>query len=216
MIYRRTLNKINCIVQSKCRTWNSTTRKWSTAKTPTSNPASVVLELLQSKTLGLNAYPDSMIDLESFGNFYEFCENHTIRKATPQGTLETIACPFRVSGVLTKEQKLIDVINIILGNARSFLTLNGNKYSIVTDKSHDLPVTILNNHNILKDGLSNTKNFNKPIDGYIIKFVNERLNYEYDTIKVYRDGVDKNRTDLTFENIELNYVTDPNREHWTL
>lgn len=198
-----TLNKINCIVQSKCRTWNGS--QWSTTKTATSNPAAVALEIMTSKMLGNYAYKDSQIDLQSFGEFYNFCESHTIVKNGSE-----VKAPFAVGGVLTKEKKLKDLINLILSTGRSYLTMNGNKYSVMTDKPQTLPVTILNNHKILTSGASNTKSFDEIPDVYVVSFVNEQINYENDTITVYADGVDRTRTDLKKEKLDLTFVTAPN------
>lgn len=198
-----TLNNINCIVQQKCRIWNG--EKWSTEKFASSNPAAVVLEIMTSNMLGKYKYDDSKLDLSSFGECYEFCERHTIIKNSNK-----VKAPFEVGGVLTREKKILDVINLVLSTCRSYLSMNGNLYSIVTDKPQNLAVTVLNNHNILAEGLSNSKSFEEIPDAYEVSFINEQLNYEEDTIMVYGDNVDRNRTDLNIEKLELTYITSPN------
>ncbi|MCL2879073.1 MAG: hypothetical protein FWF29_02395 [Treponema sp.] len=89
------LDALNCIVESKCRTWDKIKKEWSDpewdiekqdwtgagAETPSNNPASVALKLLQSPSMGRKAYPDSMLDLDSFGDFYK-CAKKTNTTAT--------------------------------------------------------------------------------------------------------------------------------------
>ena len=199
-----TLNELTCVVASKCRTWDGS--RWSDTKTATCNPASVALEMMQSPTLGQYAVPDSKIDLAAFGELYEFAESHTGRKA---GYSQPQPLPFEVSGALTSQKKLEDVVNQVLTTARASLTRNGNKYSVLIDKPRDYPVTILNNHSFLRDGVSNSKSFDELPDGYKVKFINERLGYGEDFIYVMVGN--KTSTDPTavIEETEVLWITNP-------
>lgn len=68
------LGKINIVVNSVARTWNSENDEWSAEKTPTSNPAAILLELLTSDCHPLSKFNDEEIDLEAFGELYEYCD----------------------------------------------------------------------------------------------------------------------------------------------
>ena len=68
------LGKINIVVNSVARTWNSENGEWSAEKTPTSNPAAILLELLTSDCHPLSKFNDEEIDLEAFGELYEYCD----------------------------------------------------------------------------------------------------------------------------------------------
>ena len=201
-----TLNEFTCTATSKCRTWNGT--RWSDADvtTATSNPASVALMLMQSPTLGQYAIPDSKIDMASFGELYEFVEAHKGRRAGSQ-TLQSL--PFAVGGALTSQKKLIDVVNQVLGTARASLTMNGTKYSLVIDKPRDYPVTILNNHSFLKDGVTNSKTFDELPDGYKVKFVNERLGYAEDFLYVMVGNKTSSDPTAVIESTEVVWITNP-------
>ena len=184
-----TMNSLNCMVESCCRTWNKKTKEWSTAETPTQNPASIALKTMQSKMLASNAYPDDKIDLLSFGEFYEWCDK------------KHFAC----NGVLTSEKKLSDLLDVIFSTSRAFRVLNGKKYGVLIDKPRDLPVTIINNQNVLE--ANNTKEFDKLPDGYKVGFIDEYDGYQKNEIIAMFEGKDKNSPDVILEDIEMPFVT---------
>ncbi|MBR6079931.1 MAG: hypothetical protein IKP60_07230 [Treponema sp.] len=199
-----TLNQLSCMVQSLCRTWTGSA--WTETLSPSGNPASVALGVMQSPMLGRYAIDDSRIDMARLGELYEFCENHTGRKGGSQ-VAENI--PLRCSGVLTAQKKLSDVLNEVLSTGRSCMSMNGAKYSVLIDMPRDYPVTILNNHSFLADGTSNQKSFETLPDGYKVKFINERMGYAEDSIYVMVG--DKTSSDPTavIEQTEMTWVTDP-------
>ena len=91
------LGKINIIVNSLARTWNAVRGEWSTEKTPTSNPAAILLELLTSDCHPLSKFSDEEIDLEAFGELYEYCEAKCFEfnavqtnKTTKENLIETV------------------------------------------------------------------------------------------------------------------------------
>ena len=91
------LGKINIIVNSLARTWNAIRGEWSTEKTPTSNPAAILLELLTSDCHPLSKFSDEEIDLEAFGELYEYCEAKCFEfnavqtnKTTKENLIETV------------------------------------------------------------------------------------------------------------------------------
>ena len=183
-----TIDALNCIVESYARTWNGT--EWSSTESASNNPASVALKVLQSPALGRGAYPDSMLDLDSFGEFYQWCSD---RKYT-------------CNGVLTSERRVDDLLQAILTTGRGMRILNGNRYSILIDKPRENPVYILNNQNVLE--ASNTKNFDDPPDAFSIKFVNELDGYQETEVYVTADGTARPGPDARIESLEMPFVTD--------
>lgn len=203
-----TLNGLNCIVQSKGRIWDKTTRTWSSTVAPTQNPASIALLALQSVMRGSAnnksnyAYPDSKLDLESFGEFYEWCDERGYYDSTDADTIR-----FACNGVLLNQKKTSDLVNSILACGRGFLVLHGKKYGIFIDKPRDTPVMILNNQNVIS--ASNTKDFEDIPDRYEGTFVNERNNYTQDTGYAYLDESNRDTDvgDFKTEKITLTYQT---------
>ena len=185
------IDAFNCIVESCARTWDSEEEEWTNTKSPTNNPAALMLMVMQSPTLKAHAYPDSKIDLVRLGELYEFCQEKS----------------FTCNGVLTSQKKLSDVIDLILSTCRSYKILNGVKWSVIIDKPRLTPVTILNNHNVIK--ASNQKAFDELPDGYSISFLNQNNDYQEDEIYcMYVNGREL-EPDAVIEHIEMPFVTDP-------
>jgi len=196
------LDALNCIVESKCRIWDG--EKWSdpdwdikkqqwtgNSEVPTSNPASLALKLLQSPTLGRKGYLESMLDMNSFGEFYEWCEEKK----------------YTCNGVLTTEKRLDDTLALILSTGRAMRTLNGNKYGLLIDKPREYPVMILNSQNVLE--ASNQKIFADIPDGFLIKFINEADGYLETEVYVMRNGSNDPESipGSVIESIEIPFVT---------
>lgn len=181
------LETLNCIVSSKCKTWNG--NEWSFEKNVTQNPGAIALELLQGNLRGDKyKYNDSQLDLESFGAFYEYCEQNN----------------FKCNGVLVQQTKTQDVVNTILSCGRGFLTLSGNKYAVCIDKPREFPVMVLNNQNVLD--ATNEKSFDDIPDGFRVKFINETNGYTEEERDVL---VNTNAENPYYEKLEIPYQTDP-------
>ena len=183
-----TIDALNCIVQSYARVWNGS--DWNGPEEPTSNPAGIALKILQSPALGNNAYPDSMLDLDSFGEFYEWCKERE----------------YTCNGVLASEKRVDDLLNAILATGRGMRILNGSRYAVLIDKPRENPVTILNSQNVLE--ASNQKTFEDLPDGFSIKFVNELDGYQETEVYVMADGSARPGPMSRIESIEMPFVTD--------
>lgn len=90
------MSKVNVIAEGTARTWDGV--QWSTGKTRTRNPAAIALEILTSPVHAPSRLDDDEIDLESFGAFYEhcneegYCYDSTITQAAKKSaTLKSIA-----------------------------------------------------------------------------------------------------------------------------
>jgi hypothetical protein len=183
-----TIDALNCMVTSYARTWNGS--NWSSTETPTNNPASVALKILQSPALGNNAYPDSMLDLDSFGEFFQWCANRE----------------YTCNGVLTSEKRVDDLLSAVLSTGRGMRILNGNRYAVLIDKPRENPVTILNSQNVLE--AKNQKNFEDLPDGFSIKFINKDDGFQETEVYVMADGSARPQPTSRIESIEVPFITD--------
>lgn len=183
------LKEFNCIVQAKGRTWNGTT--WSSQKTATCNPASMALEILQNQCRGDEAYADSEINLDSFGAFYEWCENNIYHIKDEYGT----EIGFTANGVITKAEKTSDLLSQILSTGRGFRTDSHNKIGVEIDKAQTESCMLLNNQNVLE--ASNSREFVDDISGYEVQFNNRMKSNMQDTMYCLYEG--KSTTDEDFK-----------------
>lgn len=186
-----TLDEVNMILTSYAKVWDRENKKWTDEEYPTNNPASLVRKVMQSNSRGNKVYPDSKIDLEKLGEFYEWCEDNN----------------YFCNGVLTKEEKTLEIINSILNTGRASFSNTGKKYSLVIDKPLRTPVLILNNQNVIS--ASNKKEFNELPSGLRISFINEKDNYQTSEAIVLYNGKTLEDEDLTLTPIELKWITNP-------
>ena len=186
-----TINEFNFIAQSKGRTFVNVSWSSISSTSVTQNPASIALLALQSVMRGSNAYTDAQIDLDSFGEFFTFCEQKG----------------YKCNGILVSEKKTIEIVNNILQCGKGVLTIINNKYGVLIDKPRTTPIMILNAQNVLE--ATNTKEFAKLPDGYKVKFINELNDYTQDEMIVCYDGHSATDPDLVLEEIEIAFVTNP-------
>lgn len=192
-----TLESVNMILTSYARTWNG--EEWSTTESPTNNPASLFIKLLQSPSRGNKKYLDEKLDLDSLGRLYEFC-NQPMSEAdsTPRYTCNT---------VLYNEAKTNDILSMILYTGRASLSMNGSQYGVVIDKPIENPVAILNNQNILS--FSAKKSFTELPSGLRLEFINAHNGYQTDEAIVLYEGKSLDDNDLVLNKLKLNYITNP-------
>lgn len=213
-----TLNELNVVMESRARYCTITEENgekvytWSNDTKPTNNPASLALMILQHPMRGDYVYSDEELDMESFGKFYEWCEQ------TDFGFINSDGRKYTANGVMSRQTKTIDLVNQILNCGHGKLVINGNKYGIQFDKPDNLPVMVLNNQNVLE--AKNTKNFDEEIDGFSCKFVDCINDYQEDTqIFVPKDLTDptsphyKDPSEYKLESIELPWITDAKRAY---
>jgi hypothetical protein len=197
------LDALNCVLESRCRKWNRITKMWSDSdwnienqlflantEIPSNNPAAVALRLLQSPSLGRKAYKDSAIDMDSFGEFYEWCDDRN----------------YTCNGVLTVSKRLDEVLALILSTGRAMRILNGNKYGLLIDKPRDYPIMVLNSQNVLD--ASNQKGFDDIPNGFLTRYINEKDGYQYTEEYVMADGSAQQDLESLIETLELPYITD--------
>ncbi|MCM1218952.1 MAG: hypothetical protein NC548_31100 [Lachnospiraceae bacterium] len=163
------LRKINIITRGTARTWNGS--KWSDAKSATRNAAAWALEILTSESHPMSRFSDDEIDLESFGEFYEWCEKNE----------------FYFDYVITQGRKKGDTLNLILGNcgAALYLDLYG-RLAVATDRPQENAIAVYNPQNIIS--ISNKKTFGRRTDGVRVKYISSRDDlYSEDTYLLMRE-----------------------------
>ncbi|MDR1250150.1 MAG: hypothetical protein LBK63_12725, partial [Treponema sp.] len=183
-----TLDALNCVLQSYGRTWDGENWTDPDDEDITQNPASIALKLLQSPSLGSKAYPDSMLDLNSFGAFYKWCNDKN----------------FSCNGVLTSKKKVDDILAMVLETGRAIRILNGHQYGVLIDQPREAPVTILNSQNVLE--ASNQKAFADLPDGLCVNFINEADGYSQNEAYAMHDG-SKQPGEGFIETIDMPFVT---------
>lgn len=197
------IEQLSCVLTSKCPIYKN--GKWTEEYYPTNNPASLARYVMKGKFRGDFAYDDEKIDDDSFGAFYEWCEQEF--DFGIGGKMSRFAC----DTIVVKKTKTSDLLNSILFCGRGSLILNGSKYGVFIDKPQDITVHILNNQNIISR--TNQKNFSTLIDGYQVKFLNALLDNKEDSILVIPENNKYHDTpDLaTLESVEYNNINNAYR-----
>lgn len=178
------------VIQSACaRTWNGT--EWSTEKTPTSNLAAWALELLTSPHHTPSRYNDDELDLDSFGVWYEYCEQ--------QG--------FKADGVISKAAKKQTVIEKLCSNSNTALVYNTftGKIETAIDNGRNYSVALLNSDNIIS--ISTAKEFKRKATGKKVTYINAAADYDSDSVVFMRDGEPYDPATDTLTETALEYVT---------
>jgi len=163
------LKKINIITQGIARTWNG--KKWSQEKLETRNPAAWALEIETSNSHPASRYNDSELDLESFGEYYEYCEK--------QG--------YKFDWVITQNIKKDDILNHIVEatGACIYIDIYGRR-AIAIDRPQENALAVYNPQNIIS--IQNKKTFSRRTDGLRIKYVNSKDDlYQEDTYLLMRE-----------------------------
>lgn len=147
------LKKINIISHGVARTWNGTA--WSNTKTATRNPAAWALEILTSDSHPASKYNDSEIDLDSFGDYYDFCELNG----------------YKFDYVITQNMKKDDVLNYIMEatGACIYTDIYGRR-AVAFDHPQENALAVYNPQNIID--IQNKKIFGRRTDALRIKWVN--------------------------------------------
>lgn len=181
------------VIESGCaRTWDSGSSQWSVAKTPTSNLAAWVLELLTNGHHAPSQYQDSELDLDTFGAFYEYCETEG----------------FKADGVITNGTPKKNTIETLCMNGNASLVYNRvtGLIEVAIDNGRDYSVALLNSENIIN--ISTTKEFKRKSDGKKVKYINAAGGYDIDSVIFMRDEGDYNPATDTLTETALQYVTD--------
>lgn len=167
------LKKINVITQGIARTWNG--EEWSEERTATRNPAAWFLEVETSDTHPASRYDDSEIDLESVGEFYEYCDE----------------MGYKFDLAVSQGKKKDDILNLIMEatGACVYTDIFGRR-AVAIDRPQENALAVYNPQNIIK--ITNKKTFGKRTDALRVKYTSSEDDlFQEDTYLVMRevDGV---------------------------
>ena len=163
------LKKINIITNGMARVW--TGGSWSNQKTITRNPAAWALEIETSDRHPASRYDDSELDLESFGEFYEWCEEN--------GYKFDYVCLQN-----TKKDQLLQYICEATG-AAVYYDIYGRR-AIAIDKPQENALAVYNPQNIIT--IQNKKSLGRRTDGLRIKYTSSEDDlFQEDTYLVMRE-----------------------------
>ena len=181
------------VVETACaRTWDTENQVWSQTKTPTRNLAAWALEILTSPHHKPSQYQDSELDLESFGAWYEYCDDEG----------------FNADGVIVRNTKKQTILETLCRNGNAALVYNQltGLMEVAIDNGRDYSVALLNSENIIS--ISTVKEFKRKTDGKRVTYVNRAAGYDADSVTFMRDGGDYDPTTDTLTESALEYITD--------
>ena len=183
------LDAFSIITRACARTWNGSA--WTSARTPTSNLAAWVLEIMTSSKHAPSKYEDSELDLATFGEWYTYCQT--------QG--------FRADGVICRPTKKKSIIETLCRNGNAALVFNPmtGKIEVAIDKGRDYSIALLNSDTI--QTISTTKEFKRKTTGKKVTYVNKDEDYDADSFIFMRDGGDYDPQTDTLTQTALEYIT---------
>lgn len=183
------LDAFSIITRACARTWNG--RAWTSARTPTSNLAAWVLEIMTSSKHAPSKYEDSELDLATFGEWYTYCQT--------QG--------FRADGVICRPTKKKSIIETLCRNGNAALVFNPmtGKIEVAIDNGRDYSIALLNSDTI--QTISTTKEFKRKTTGKKVTYVNKDEDYDADSVIFMRDGGDYDPQTDTLTQTALEYIT---------
>ena len=180
--------KINLVTSGIARIWDSDEEEWTETKVPTSNPAAWLLEILTSDTHAPSKVSDDEIDLDSFGELYEYCETEglSIDRVILDGD--------------TKENLLKEVL--LVCNSTLYQNIYG-KIAVATDKAQENAIALLNTQNLIT--FNYKKSLTRQSDGIKLTYVDKESDYITNTYTVMRDGAVQ-QNDSIFTALSVNGV----------
>ena len=183
------LDAFSIITRACARTWDGSA--WTSARTPTSNLAAWVLEIMTSDKHAPSKYEDSELDLATFGEWYKYCKK--------QG--------FRADGVICRPTKKKSIIETLCRNGNAALVFNPmtGKIEVAIDNGRDYSIALLNSDTI--QTISTTKEFKRKTTGKKVTYVNKDEDYDADSVIFMRDGGDYDPQTDTLTQTALEYIT---------
>ena len=183
------LKKINVITTGCARIWDG--ERWSAEKVPTRNPGAWLLEVMTSDAHVLSKFSDDEIDLESFGELYNYC------------AANSYYFDYVVTAKASKKDLLEKILDVC--GAAIYRNIYG-KYAVAVDCRQENAVAVFTKQNVLS--IENKKEFKMRSDALRVKYINSKNDlYADDTYIVFRDGVTALSDDSVIKDITLNGIT---------
>lgn len=183
------LEQLSLIVQGLARIVEGS--KWTEDKRETSNTAAWALEVLTSDIQEASRYKDEELDLDSFLEWYNYCEENEIW----------------ANGAITKAEKKENILKALCENGDATLIYDDmtGLIKVVVDDGGKPVVALLNSDNIISSTV--TKKFEVKADGKKVKYVNAKGGYDYDTFNIMGNGEEYDPMRHTLTNLTTTYIT---------
>lgn len=162
------LNKLNIVTKGIARTWSGT--EWSAGKSVTSNPAAWLLEVLTTSSHPPSQCADSELDLDAFGELYEYCEDEGLT----------------VNFVITEGDTKENILKKICGTCFAAMYRNyAGKISVTFDGVRENAIAVFNTQNVIS--FKNVKEIGNITDGIRVSYLQADA-WDRDSSLVMRPG----------------------------
>lgn len=177
------LGKINVVSNSVARIVEN--GEWTETKALTSNPAALLLEVLTSDTHALSRFGDEEIDLDSFIDLYDFCEENK----------------FQYNAVQTQKASKQDLLSSICNVCRAniYWNLEG-KLAAAFDGPRGTSVAVLDSNSVIE--VSSKKDFKRRVDAIRITYT-EADTWEQKSELVLRNGISELGADSVVQELNV-------------
>lgn len=177
------LGKVNVVSNSVARVVEDDA--WTETKALTSNPAALLLEVLTSGTHALSRFSDDEIDLDSFIDLYDFCEENN----------------FQYNAVQTQKASKQDLLSSICNVCRAniYWNLEG-KLAAAFDGPRGTSVAVLDSNSVIE--VSSKKDFKRRVDAIRITYT-EADTWEQKSELVLRNGISELGADSVVQELNV-------------
>lgn len=183
------ISNFNCIATSLFKSWNATTKEWTTEPVPTNNPADLFRAIFQGP-FNKKAIADSRLNLEEIQEWHEYCK----------------ANGFTFNMYLDGRKSVHDTANLIAAAGRASMTHKDGQISIIIDKERSTVAQIFTPDN--SRDFSATKKFINLPHAFRVTFPNQNKDWLTDERIVYDDGYTEANATI-FEELQLPGITHP-------
>lgn len=199
------LPRFSCLASSKARAWSAGAGWTEYSTSYGSNPAWAALDVLLGRE---NPSPvnEDRLDLSTWKDFADFCDTEG----------------FEVNTIIEDETTVYELVTNILSVGRGALSFRDGKISVIWDREQTTPRQLFTPKNIIS--FESSKEFQEPVHGFRVTFINPKVDWQQDEYIVYNDGyaeaADKDNEEAT--NIEpldlwgvVDTPTDPSHDYYT-
>ena len=199
------LDRFNVVASMTGRIWDG---KWAETKFKTSNPASILLEILTGLIHDPSKYKDYELDFMSFKKLYEYCENQKIK-------LEDGIEDFKLeaNGVITSGTKKIDILKSVMATCDAGLYVDEfGKLFVYYDDAQTVPIALLNPQVITK--ITTQKTLSRKSDGFTVEYIDQEAGWAQDTHSILKPNVEVNPGLNTWLPLKLELTTSYKQAMW--
>ena len=201
------MDRFNVIASMTGRTWSS--GRWSNAKTATSNPAAVALEVMTGLIHEPGRHGDTELDLDSLGRLYDWCNSREVTVA------DSGLRPVRLEscGVLTGAARKTDVLQRVLATCDAGMyTDELGRFRFWFDDFKDTPEALLNPQRIVS--INESRDLHRRAHGQAVRFIDRDGDWSERTERILRPRVKEVQGANSFDPVNHEYVTEYYHSMW--